>query len=158
MTSHAGVAVDTTVPWHFSQAGNYTQWLWTTRDFTGLVVFDGKNWTFEVKTVAAIQLATGPAQDFDTAADLVLEVVGKAYPDSAGYGRWAKAASKKYSLASGARVDLSSGDGKAVRVTLAGGGIIDGVLHLGDWLLHVVADGVQRDIDSSTVSRVDRLA
>lgn len=157
MGSHASGAVDTTVPWQFSQAGDYTQWLWVTRDFSALVVFDGGNWTWEVKTNTAIQVGTGPAPDFDTAADLVLEAVGKAYPDSAGYSRWAKAASRKYGLASGARVDLASGEGKAVRVTLVGGGIIDGVLHLGDWLLHVVDGGIQRDIDSSTVVRVDRL-
>jgi hypothetical protein len=148
-----------TVPWRFSQAGStYSQWLWQTRDFTATVVCNDAVWSWEVKSAAAVPISAGGATDFDTAADLVLEAVGKGLPDSAGYRRWTQGASHKYTLASGVRVDLSDGDGKAVRLTLADGRELDGVLHLGDWLLHLVEGSVQRDVHAASVVRVDRLA
>lgn len=158
MSIPAAVAVDTTVPWIFSQAGAFSQWLWHTRDFDAVVVCDGGLWSWEVKTAAAVPIGAGPADDFDACADLALEAVGKGFPTSAGYSRWVGSAARKYALSNGVRVDLSAGEGKSVRVTLVDGRTVDGVLHLGDWLLHVVDDGVQRDVHPQHVTRVDRLA
>lgn len=155
---NALAAVDQTVPWQFSQAGGFTQWVWETRDFVALVVSEGGRWTWEVKTTTQVQVGAGPGVDFDTCADLALEAVGKAFPSSAGYGRWTAAAAQKYTLANGVRVDLSAGAGKAVRLTLTSGQTIDGVLHLGDWLLHLVEGAVQRDVHPATVLRVEKLA
>lgn len=152
------VIVDTTVPWQFSQAGEYLQWLWQTRDFDAVVVCNQDRWSWEVKTTASVTIGAGPGSDFDTASDLALEVVGKAFPPSAGYERWTSGPARKYELASGARVDLTAGDGKAVQVTLTDGQIVRGVLHLGDWFLHLVDGGTQRDVHPSIVTRVDRLA
>lgn len=157
MTRNALATVDRTVPWQFSQAGGFSQWVWETRDFIALVICEGGKWTWEVKTLTQVQVGAGPGADFDTCADLALEAVGKGFPASAGYGRWAAAAARKYTLANGVRVDLSAGEGKPVRVTLTSGQSVDGVMHLGDWLLHLVEGTVQRDVHPSTVVKVEKL-
>ena len=158
MTVNTSTALQTTVPWQFSEAGTYSQWLWTTLDFTATVVRADGTWSWEVKTTAAVSLSAGHGQDFDTAADLALEAIGKAFPDSAGYTRWTKAASRHYTLASGVRVDLSDGEGKDVQIILTGGQTVEGTLHLGDWVLHLVSGGIQRDVFADQVARVHRLA
>lgn len=155
---NALAAVDHTVPWQFSAAGGFSQWVWETRDFIALVICDGGKWSWEVKTTTQVPIGAGPGTEFETCADLALEAVGKGFPASAGYGRWTGAAAQKYTLANGVRVDLSAGDGKAVRVTLLSGQTVDGVLHLGDWLLHLVDGNVQRDVHPSTVTKVEKLA
>ena len=154
----AAMTVDTTVPWQFTEAGTYAQWLWLTRDFAATVVRSEDAWSWEVKSTGAVPIGSGRGQDFDTSAELVLEAVGKGFPASAGYTRWTKAAARRYALASGVRVDLSDGEGKMVRVTLIGGLTVDGVLYLGDWLLHVVQDGTQRDVHPASVTKVERVA
>lgn len=155
---NALAVVDNTVPWQFSQAGGFSQWAWEARDFIALVVCEGGRWSWEVKTTSQVQIGAGPGTDFDTTADLALEAIGKAFPATAGYSRWTRDASYKYTLASGVRVDLSAGDGKSVRVTLTDGQTVDGVLHLGDWLLHLVDGTLQRDVHPSTVAKVEKLA
>ena len=157
MNGNALAAVDATVPWVFSTAGGFSQWVWETRDFIALVICDREQWSWEVKTPAHQQIAAGPGTDFDTCEDLTLEAIGKAWPPSAGYGRWTRTASHKYTLANGVRMDLSAGDGKTVRVTLVGGSTHDGVLHLGDWLLHLVDGTNQRDVHPQAVLKVERL-
>lgn len=160
MTSSASTVVDSTVPWQFIQSGGYSQWLWHTQDFDALVSSESDRWAWEVKTSGSVVLAAGTGVDFDTSADQALEVVGKAFPLSAGYGRWTRRAASKYTLASGARVDLSDGDGRRVRVTLTDGQQVDGVLRLGQWMLRVEDDagGVVRTLHPGAVTHVGRLA
>lgn len=151
------VIVEATVPWMFSQSGTYLQWLWATRDFTATVVCDAGAWSWAVKSASSIPVGSGVGDGFDTCADLVLEAIGKGFGDGAGYARWTRGASHRYVLASGVRTDLSDGAGKVVRITLSSGLTVDGVLHLGDWLLHLVDDGVQHDVNPAFVTRIDRL-
>lgn len=154
----AHLTMESTVPWQFSESGSYTQWIWVTRDFTATVACSGSAWSWEVKSAAAVPIGAGAGHSFDTCAELALEAIGKGFAESAGYARWTRAASRRYELAAGVRVDLADGEGKAVRVTLTSGQTIDGVLHLGDWTLHLVEGGKQREVHPGLVSRVDRLA
>jgi hypothetical protein len=155
--SAATAAVEATVPWQFSQSGAYSQWLWTTKDFHAVIVSNADAWSWEVKSAGATPVGAGSGIDFDTCADLVLEAVGKGFGPRSGYARWTKGAAHKYTLANGVRTDLSDGGGKEVRVTLVSGRIVEGVLYLGDWLLHLVDEGLQSDIHPSSVARLERL-
>lgn len=150
--------VEATVPWQFSESGEFSQWLWATRDFTAVVACDAGRWTWQVRGADERTLGVGAGPDFTTSVDLVLEAVGKAMPLSAGYDRWTHEHARRYTLATGHRVDLAEGEGKWVRVTLVDGQTLTGELGLGDWLLHITEGTVQRDVHPSHVTKVELVA
>ena len=160
--AHSQAQVDQTVPWQFSTSGEFMQWLWNTRDFEALVISESGSWSWQVTTKDGTRLAQGFGTDFDTCEDQTLESIGKAYPSEAGYGRWTDKAARKYTLATGVRVDLAAGEGSMVRLFLTDDTYLDGRLQLGDWWFHLETTDENGhvsvwDVDPSKVKSVGAL-
>lgn len=160
-----GVATAGTIPWEFAESGEqYIQYTWHSAphvdpngQFVATVIYDGTAWSWRVESLAPGHAATlgagsGPSRDY--CQELAVECVGKSFASTAPHGGLATAASHRYTLASGQRVDLSRLAGESVVLTLASGLQRAGKLHIGGHYLSLASPGRVTHVPSFEVLSV----
>jgi len=136
------------VPWDFSATGEeYLQYVWSsdhvgdpTSEFQATIICESGRWSWDVtadpeNTPVAIAAGVGPTRDY--CEEMVLEAVGKAFPVPQVHRGLATPASKRYTLATGVRVDLAAGHGRNAQACLTDGSTYTGQLHVGGWLIEL---------------------
>jgi len=136
------------VPWDFNSVGDdFLQYTWRsdrvgdpTAEFQATILCEAGRWSWQVVadpdgTPLAIAASTGPTREF--CEEMVLEAVGKAFPVPSAHRGLATAASKRYTIATGVRIDLSSGEGSQAVAKLRDGSVWTGKLHVGGWLIEL---------------------
>lgn len=155
MSRTVNLSAKATVPWQFSSSSeDYLQYVWQSdrvgdpsAEFQATIICEAGRWSWDVVsdpegTPLAIAAGTGPNQSF--CEEMVLEAVGKAFPVPSAHRGLATAASKRYTLATGVRVDLARGEGHAVVVRLTDDSAWRGILHVGGWLIELEEDDGSR--------------
>jgi len=164
-----GMATRGVIPWEFTSPDEqFVQYTWRSDPgvgengrFVATVTFDGMGWAWRVDSLApghAMTLGAGSAPSRDACQELVLECVGKSFDGPAPHRGLATAASRRYTLASGARADLSDLDGQFVEFTLSDGTVRSGHLTIGGHYLVLDSGGHTVKIPSSQVVSIRRRA
>ena len=160
-----GAATANTIPWEFHESGDaYVQYAWHSDPhidpngrFVAMVIFDGRGWSWRVESLApghgrVLGAGTGPNRDY--CQELATECVGKSFESAAPHRGLATAASHRYTLAGGIRVDLSKAAGKHAVLTLRDGGTREGELMIGGHYLAVRTEARTVHVPPSEVTDV----
>lgn len=107
-----GIATED-VPWQFDQTNLFESWTWDTQHFKATIFSEGKesiifNWRVEdyTRTRSGKELASGQTMDYSDAKDAVLEVVGKSYPPTLQYKRFAGSLATSFLIGTGEYIDF----------------------------------------------------
>jgi hypothetical protein len=160
-----GAATARTIPWEFSEAGdNYVQYAWRSDPyidangrFVATVIYDGTTWAWRVESLApghggVLGAGTGPERDY--CQEMAVECVGKSFDSAAPHHGLATAASHRYTLAEGNRVDLSKAAGERATLTLRDGQTRHGVLMIGGHYLSLRSEDRVVHVPPSEVTSV----
>jgi hypothetical protein len=108
-------------PWVYVDAGLLKSWTWKTPHFEGKVLTSGQGdgYTWSLKDITGQQaktLAGGEEQTFTEAEELVLETVGKSYPQQLGYHKYAGELATTFSTGFGKKINFAPYSGSTVTV------------------------------------------
>lgn len=151
MAYNPNLSAKAAVPWDFTSNGEeLLQYVWRSdrvgdpaAEFQAAIVCDGGRWSWDVVADpegTPVTIASGVGPTLAYCEELVLEAVGKAFPVPAAHRGLATPASKRYTLASGQRIDLARGEGHQAVATLTDGTVWQGRLRVGGWLIELEED------------------
>lgn len=101
------------VPWQYEQTKLFESWTWDTQHFKATIFSEGKesaifNWRVEdyTRTRSGKELASGQCMNYADAKDSALEIVGKSYPPTLQYKRFAGSLATSFYIGTGEYIDF----------------------------------------------------
>lgn len=114
------------IPWSHEGSEFGSVWVWETPHFIVTVNGDNRSFYYQVADKMARPgadprpLADGQAASFEHAEQLIRETIGKSYPPSLDYRRYAGALATTFTIADGTSIDLGPYTGRDVHVIAVG--------------------------------------
>lgn len=111
------------IPWEYLNTPLSKLWRWLTKDFDAHVKSDGNFFVITVSDLTRgrrVPVYNEMATDFTQASNQVLEFVGKSYPASLGYKKWAGELATTFAISTHERINFAPLEGQHVELYTIG--------------------------------------
>lgn len=138
------------IPWEYTDNASVKIWEWFTKDFKVTILSEGsgrKSFGWKIIDCSQgrdIPFESSISNSFNEAVDTILELIGKSYTPSLGYGAYAGELATTFTVASGMKLDFAPLVGETVIVKVIDDNLVEriltGSLQISNYLIKIIVD------------------